>query len=93
MTEQSYSRSIELPVSAEDAFRWHERPGALQRLIPRWVTRAAIRRAVSFIDERLNGRDGLGGINGLNGAWDAEYSNDDQFLYVVGAYDDAVVSF
>ncbi len=38
-------------------------------------------------------RDGFGGIDGLNGAWDAEYSRDNRFLYVVGAYDDALVVF
>nr|WP_161501352.1 beta-propeller fold lactonase family protein [Rhodopirellula sp. SM50] len=41
----------------------------------------------------LRYRDGLGGVDGLNGAWDAEFSNDGRFLYVVGAYDDAVVIF
>ena len=29
-------RSVELPVSAEEAFAWHDRPGALERLIPPW---------------------------------------------------------
>ncbi|WP_182867220.1 beta-propeller fold lactonase family protein [Rhodopirellula sp. JC639] len=38
-------------------------------------------------------RDGFGGVDGLNGAWDAEFSNDGRFLHVVGAYDDAVVVF
>ncbi|WP_197455632.1 beta-propeller fold lactonase family protein [Stieleria neptunia] len=41
----------------------------------------------------LRYRDGFGGVDGLNGAWDAEFSNDGRFLYVVGAYDDAVVIF
>src|SRR5688500_2552108 len=31
-----FERSVMLPVSAAEAFRWHERPGALQRLIPPW---------------------------------------------------------
>jgi uncharacterized protein (TIGR01777 family) len=31
-----FERSVELPVSATQAFRWHERPGALERLIPPW---------------------------------------------------------
>lgn len=31
-----FERSIELPVSAEEAFAWHERPGALDRLVPPW---------------------------------------------------------
>ena len=29
-------RSSTLPVSAEEAFAWHERPGAFERLIPPW---------------------------------------------------------
>lgn len=32
----SFERSIDLPVPVEEAFRWHERPGALHRLIPPW---------------------------------------------------------
>ena len=31
-----YVRRSPLPVSAEAAFAWHTRPGALQRLIPSW---------------------------------------------------------
>jgi squalene-hopene/tetraprenyl-beta-curcumene cyclase len=34
----------------------------LEHLIPRFVTDKAIARAMSFVDERLNGEDGLGGI-------------------------------
>lgn len=30
-------RRIELPVPAADAFAWHERPGALERLTPPWA--------------------------------------------------------
>lgn len=33
-----------------------------QRLVPRWITNIAIKRAMTFVDERLNGEDGLGGI-------------------------------
>jgi uncharacterized protein (TIGR01777 family) len=29
-------RSVTVPVGVEDAFAWHERPGALERLIPPW---------------------------------------------------------
>ena len=29
-------RSVTLPVGAEEAFAWHERPGALERLVPPW---------------------------------------------------------
>ena len=29
-------RSTTLPVSAEAAFAWHERPGAFERLLPPW---------------------------------------------------------
>ncbi|MCB9925691.1 MAG: TIGR01777 family protein [Planctomycetaceae bacterium] len=31
-----FERSLALPVSADEAFKWHERPGALERLIPPW---------------------------------------------------------
>jgi uncharacterized protein len=31
-----FEKSSELPVSAEDAFAWHCRPGAFQRLAPPW---------------------------------------------------------
>jgi uncharacterized protein (TIGR01777 family) len=33
---QVFVRRTRLPVSADEAFRWHERPGAIQRLIPPW---------------------------------------------------------
>lgn len=33
---QKYVASSSLPVSAEEAFAYHERPGALNRLIPPW---------------------------------------------------------
>ena len=36
MKEQLYIRRSCLPVSAEAAFAWHARPGALRRLIPPW---------------------------------------------------------
>jgi hypothetical protein len=32
----SYRRRTELPVSAPEAFAWHGRPGALERLLPPW---------------------------------------------------------
>ena len=35
LTHQFLRRSL-LPVNAATAFRWHERPGALERLIPPW---------------------------------------------------------
>ncbi len=36
MPPKQFNRQVELPVSAEEAFAWHERPGALDRLIPPW---------------------------------------------------------
>ena len=36
MNHEDFSRRVALPVSAEVAFAWHERPGALDRLIPSW---------------------------------------------------------
>ena len=32
----TFERQLDLPVSAEKGFSWHERPGALDRLIPPW---------------------------------------------------------
>lgn len=32
----TFESQVELPVACETAFRWHEQPGALQRLIPPW---------------------------------------------------------
>ena len=32
----TFARSVELPVTAAEAFAWHERPGALARLTPPW---------------------------------------------------------
>jgi uncharacterized protein (TIGR01777 family) len=34
--DRVFERTVELPVSAAQAFAWHERPGALDRLIPPW---------------------------------------------------------
>ena len=35
-TTQALSRRLRLPVSADEAFAWHERPGAFVRLTPPW---------------------------------------------------------
>ncbi len=32
----TFVRRVELPVSAAEAFAWHERPGAFERLMPPW---------------------------------------------------------
>ena len=32
----TFVRQLKLPVTAEEAFQWHNRPGALHRLIPPW---------------------------------------------------------
>ncbi len=36
MSNQRFTREVVLPVSAEEAFAWHERTGALPRLMPPW---------------------------------------------------------
>ena len=36
MADETFVARVRLPVSAEAAFAWHERPGALQRLSPPW---------------------------------------------------------
>lgn len=36
MDLQRFERTVKLPVSGAQAFAWHERPGALERLSPPW---------------------------------------------------------
>ena len=36
MPESVFEFSSDLPAARAEAFAWHERPGALQRLIPPW---------------------------------------------------------
>ena len=36
MLAQTFERNVMLPVSPDEAFAWHERPGAVQRLLPPW---------------------------------------------------------
>lgn len=36
MTRATFVRRETLPVPADEAFRWHERPGAFERLVPPW---------------------------------------------------------
>lgn len=36
MSGEIFEKSLRLPVAAAEAFAWHERPGALDRLIPPW---------------------------------------------------------
>lgn len=49
-TRHFYSRRCELPVSAEEAFAWHTRPGALERLLPPWETVRIVRRSGGIAD-------------------------------------------
>jgi ligand-binding SRPBCC domain-containing protein len=43
-------RSVELPVTAEEAFAWHDRPGALERLIPPWERVEVLQRSGGIAD-------------------------------------------
>lgn len=36
MTTRVFSRSVRVPVSVQELFAWHERPGAFTRLAPPW---------------------------------------------------------
>lgn len=36
MADSHFLRQLELPLSAEEALAWHERPGAFERLAPPW---------------------------------------------------------
>ena len=49
----TFQRELHLPVSAEEAFAWHERPGALDRLIPPWESVAVVQRGDGIRDGSL----------------------------------------
>lgn len=36
MARERFSRRVEVPVPVDELFRWHERPGAFERLSPPW---------------------------------------------------------
>jgi uncharacterized protein (TIGR01777 family) len=46
----SIERSSTLPVSADEAFAWHQRPGALERLTPPWERIELLQRAGGIED-------------------------------------------
>lgn len=61
-----------IPVTVDQAFRWHERPGALDRLIPPWENVRILKRANSIEPgSRVVMRMRLGGIP-IN--WVAEHT-------------------
>lgn len=43
--DEIFERATELPVSAVEAFAWHEREGALERLTPPWERVSLVRRS------------------------------------------------
>ncbi|MBC8353127.1 MAG: TIGR01777 family protein [Planctomycetes bacterium] len=44
MSCEVFNRRLLLPVQASEAFAWHERPGALDRLIPPWESAQIVER-------------------------------------------------
>src|SRR5688572_13261214 len=44
MADSHFLRRLELPVPADEALAWHERPGAFERLAPPWDTIDVIER-------------------------------------------------
>ena len=49
-TSEVIERTVTLPVGAEEAFAWHERPGALERLIPPWERVEVLERSGGITD-------------------------------------------
>jgi hypothetical protein len=47
---ETVERSVDLPVMAEEAFAWHDRPGALERLIPPWERVDVLERSGGIAD-------------------------------------------
>jgi len=74
MKTEVFEKSVRLPVSAEQAFAWHERPGALERLIPPWETVEVVDRAGEGVKPgsrvRLRSRCGPVFLN-----WEAEHGD------------------
>lgn len=61
MKTQLFVLRSNLPVSAEEAFAWHERPGAFDRLIPPWERVEMLRRGEGIRSgERVELRSRLG---------------------------------
>ena len=50
MDSTIFERSLKLPVSAAEAFAWHERAGALDRLIPPWESVRVAQRGNGIYD-------------------------------------------
>jgi uncharacterized protein len=50
MSIQAFERSTELPVPATEAFAWHERPGAFERLNPPWKAAKILDRSGTIHD-------------------------------------------
>jgi hypothetical protein len=50
MVDTTFTREVALPVPVEEAFAWHERPGALDRLIPPWEAVRIERRSTGVND-------------------------------------------
>lgn len=48
-----FEQQVTLPVSVEEAFAWHERPGALQRLMPPWEYVKILRQQGGIADGAL----------------------------------------
>lgn len=49
-TTRNFQASIELPVAAREAFDWHERPGAFERLSPPWQEVEVVERSGGIRD-------------------------------------------
>jgi hypothetical protein len=75
MNGEIFERSLKLPVSVGESFAWHERPGALDRLIPPWES-------VQIADRGNGVRDGsvvrlVTRVGPLRLSWIAEHHDYD----------------
>ena len=73
-----FSRSVSVPVTAEELYRWHARPGAFERLLPPWERVEIVERS-GGIEEgaRLTLRQRLGP---LRLQWSVEHRSVDAGL-------------
>ncbi|MFG0297089.1 MAG: SRPBCC family protein, partial [Maioricimonas sp. JB045] len=71
MQNEQFVRRTEMPASAETVFRWHERPGAFERLAPPWDR-------VELVEQTGGIRDGarvILRVGPLHQKWIAEHRN------------------
>lgn len=76
-----FSSTLELPVPAAEAFAWHERPGAFERLSPPWMPARVLERSGGIRDGgRVVLRAGFGPVSRTWTAVHRDYRAGERFV-------------